>query len=77
MVWVYCQRSLEIGDSILAPSPGLQEVTPIAVGYRVIRIDPDSFTVVGNGAVVIPLACTALPRLLWASAKLGLILRAS
>src|SRR5215510_6359964 len=46
MVRVYRQRPPELGDGILAPSLGLEEVVPIAVGFGVVRIDPDGLTVV-------------------------------
>src|SRR5262249_8982957 len=56
MVRVYCQRPPEVGDGLVAPSPDLEEIAPVAVGYCVVRIDPDGFAVVGDGAVIIPFA---------------------
>src|SRR5262245_5818669 len=53
---VYCERPPKVCDGLLAASLRLVEVTPVAISYRVVRIDPYGLTVVGNGAVVIPLA---------------------
>src|SRR5262245_54912323 len=54
MLRVYRQCLLEVGNGLLAPSLGLEEMAPVSVGYDgAARINRDGLAVVGDSAVVI------------------------
>ena len=65
MLRVYRQRLPEVGDGLLAPSLGLEEMAPVSVGYGgVARINRDGLAVVGDSAVVVSFVLVREPRLL-------------
>jgi hypothetical protein len=38
-----------VSDGLLTASLGLEEVTPVAISYCLVRIDPNGLAAVGNG----------------------------
>ena len=75
-VGVDFQGLLVMGDGLVDLSAAGQGHAEVVMGFRVVGLDFQGLLVMGDGLVDLLTAGQTLPRLLWASAKSGLISRA-